>query len=112
MSPSRSPWYSSGVVHFHLHDRFEQNRTGLLDGVLEREDAGHLERQFVRVHFVERAVDDLHLDVNDRVAGKHAALDGFLDAVDDRRNVFLGNRAADDLVLDLDALALFVRLDL
>ena len=98
------------MVHFHLHDRFEQNRAGLLGRVFEGENAGHLERQFVGVHFVERAVHDCHLDVNDRVAGKHAALDGFFDAVNDRRDVFLGNRAADDLVLDLDALALFVRL--
>ena len=51
-------------------------------------------------------------DVNDLVAGINAALDGFFDAVNDRRNVFLGNRAADDLVGDFDALALFVRLNL
>ena len=53
-----------------------------------------------------------HLHVHHRVAGQHAALDGFLDAVNDRRDVFLGNRAADDLVLDLDALAAFVRREL
>ena len=52
------------------------------------------------------------LDVNDLIAGIDAALDGFLDAVNDRRDVFLGNRAADDLVFDLDALALFVGLNL
>jgi hypothetical protein len=40
------------------------------------------------------------LDVDDLIAGIHAALDGFFDAVDDRRDVFLRNRAADDLVLD------------
>ena len=34
---------------------------------------------------MERAVDNLHLDVNDLVAGIDAALAGFLDAVDDRR---------------------------
>ena len=48
-----------GRGDFDLHDRFEQDRAGLLDRVLERENAGHLERQFVRVHFVERAVHDL-----------------------------------------------------
>ena len=50
-------------------------------------------------------------DVNDLIAGIDAALDGFLDAVNDRRDVFLGNGAADDLVGDLDALALFIGLE-
>src|ERR1035437_2478554 len=84
----------------------------LFEGVFERENAGHLERQFVRIHFVERAVHNLHLDVNDLVARVNAALDGFLNAVNDRRDVFPGNRAADDFVFDLDALALLVRLNL
>ena len=101
-----------GRGDFDLHDRFEQNRVRLFEGVFERENAGHLERQFVRVHFVERAVHDLHLDVNDLVTRINAALDGFLDAVNDRRDVFLGNRAADDFVFDFDALALFVGLNL
>src|ERR1039457_2604757 len=61
---------------------------------------------------MERAVRNLHLDVNNLVAGIDAALDGFLDAVNDRRDVFPGNCAADDFVFDLDALALFVRLNL
>ncbi len=61
---------------------------------------------------MERAVNDFNLDVNDLIAGIDAAFDGFFDAVDDRRNVFLRNRAADDLVNDFDALAFFVRLDL
>ena len=64
------------------------------------------------IHLVERAVRDLHLDVNDLVAGIDAALDGFLDAVNDRRDVFLGNRAADNFVFHLDALAFYVRLNL
>ena len=98
--------------HFDLHDRLEENSAGLLDGVLQREDAGHLERQFVGIDFVERSIDDLHLDVDHLVAGMNAAADGFFDAVDDRRDVFLGNGTANDLVFDLDALALFVGLDL
>ena len=52
-----------------------------------------------------------HLHVHHRVARQHAARDGLFDAVDDRRDVFLGNRAADDLVLDLDALAALVGLE-
>ena len=61
---------------------------------------------------MEGPVGDLRLDVDDLVTGIDAALDGFFNAVDDRRDVFLGDGAADNLVLDLDALAAFVGLDL
>ena len=61
---------------------------------------------------MERAVHDVHLHVDHLVTRIDTALDGFLDAVDDRRDVFLRNGAADDLVFDLDAFALLVRLDL
>ncbi len=50
-----------------LHDRFEQDRAGVLDGVLEREDGGHLEREFVGIDVVVAAVDDVDLEVDDRV---------------------------------------------
>src|SRR5271154_6651172 len=96
---------------FDFHDRFEQNRTGLFEGVFERENSSHAEREFVRVNFVERAVNDFDFDVNDLIAGINTAFYGFLDAADDRRNIFLRNRAADNLVKDLDALAFFIRLD-
>src|ERR1035438_7070444 len=58
---------------------------------------------------MERAVDDFDFDVNDLVAGIHAALDGFFDAVNDRWNVFLGNGAADNFIDDFYALAFFIR---
>ncbi len=84
---------------------------GFLGRVFQRKNAGHLERQFAGVHFVERAVHDADFHVDHRITRQHAALDRFFDAVNDRRDVFLGNRAADDLVLDLDAFAALVRLD-
>src|SRR3546814_17957058 len=59
-----------------------------------------------------RTVDQLHLDVDDRIAGKEAVRDRFLDALVDGRNVFLRHDAADDRVLELIALALLVRRDL
>src|SRR2546426_7169743 len=37
--------------------------------------------------------------------------DSFVDAVDDRRDVFLRNSATDDLVFDLDAFAALIRLE-
>ena len=58
---------------------------------------------------MERAVHDFDLDVNDLVAGVNAALDRFMNAVDDLGNEFLGNRAADDFVNHLHALAGFIR---
>ena len=51
------------------------------------------------------------LDVDDLVAGIDTGAAGFLDAIDDGRDVFLGNGTTDDLVLDLDALTLLVGLD-
>ena len=99
-----------GRGDFHLHDRFEQDRMRLLGRFFEGEDAGHLEGQLAGIHFVECAVHDRHLHIHHRVARQHAALDGLFDAVNDRRDVFLGNRAADDLVLDLDAFAALVGL--
>src|SRR3546814_10259324 len=59
-----------------------------------------------------RTVDQLHLDVDDRIAGKEAVRDRFLDALVDGRDVFLRHDAADDRILELIALALLVRRDL
>src|SRR3546814_18971719 len=59
-----------------------------------------------------RTGDQLELDVDDRIAGKEAVRDRFLDALGDGRNVFLRHDAADDRVLELIALALLVRRDL
>src|SRR6185436_3008211 len=61
---------------------------------------------------VERAVHDAPLQIDHLIAGVDAAANGFLDAVDDGWNVFLGNGATHDLVEDFDALAFFIRLDL
>ena len=55
-----------------------------------------------------RTVKQRDLDVHDREAGKHAGLHRTLDALFDRRNVFLRNRAANGLVDELKALAAFV----
>ena len=56
-----------------------------------------------RLHGTSRPRFDF--DVNDLIARIDAAFDGFFDAVDDRRDVFLGNCAADDFVDDFNALA-------
>ena len=45
------------------------------------------------------------------IAGQHAALHGLADALLDGRDVLLRDRAADDLVVELEALARRLRLD-
>ena len=96
---------------FDLHERFEQNGAGFFEGVFQGENTRHAEREFIRVHFMERAVHDLNFDIDDLVAGIDAAFNGFLDAVDDGRDVFLGNGAADNFIDDFDPLALFIGCD-
>ena len=59
-----------------------------------------------------RTVEQRDFDVHNREAGKHAGLHRALDALFDRRNVFLRNRAANGLVDELKALAAFVGLNL
>src|SRR5437588_3890878 len=95
-----------------VHHRLEQRRLGPAAGFLEAHRGGDLEGHLGRVHVVIRAVGQPHLDVDDRVAGQHAGIERLADPLLDRRNVFARDRAADDLVLELEALARLVRLDL
>src|SRR2546428_3636510 len=85
---------------FDAHHRLEQHRLGSLRRVLERHRAGDLERHFRRVDIVVRAVVQLDPHIVDRIAGQHAAREGFLDAFVDRLDEFLRDRAADDFVLE------------
>jgi len=58
---------------------------------------------------VERAVVDDDLDVDHRIAGDYAALHRLFDTGLDRVDEFLRNYAADDLVLEAEALARLLR---
>ena len=73
--------------------------------LLERHRARDLERHFARVDVVVRAVDQLDLHVDHRIAGEHAVLQRFLDPLLDRADVLTRDHAADDLVLEHEALA-------
>ena len=53
-----------------LHDRLEDGRVGLAEGVLDGHRAGDLERHLRRVDVVVRAVEQGDLDVDHRVAGE------------------------------------------
>ena len=76
----------------------------LLRGFLDRHRAGDLERHFARVDVVVRAVHQLDLHVDHRIAGQHAVLQRFLDSLLDRADELTRNHAADDLVLEHEAL--------
>src|SRR5437870_4285563 len=93
------------------HNGFEKLRLRPLLGVLERHRAGDLEGHLTRVDIVERAVDELDPDIDDGVAGHDSRLHRLLDAEVDRRDVLLGNLAADDLVDELVAIAGIHRLE-
>ena len=72
-----------GRLDLDLLDRLEKNRVGLLEGVLDGHGAGDLEGGLGGVDLVVGAVDELDLDVDDRVAGDDAALERLLDALVD-----------------------------
>src|SRR2546430_2135185 len=96
---------------FDVHDRLEQHGTRLPGGLLHGHRARDLERHLARVHVVVGAVHELHLHVDHRVPREHAALQGLLHALLHRADVLLGNRAAHDLVLEDEAGARLLRLE-
>src|SRR6187402_483998 len=57
-----------GHRHLDPHDRLEDRRVGLREGVLHGHRAGDLERHLGRVDVVVRAVEEGGLDVDDREA--------------------------------------------
>ena len=87
-----------------LHDRLEQHAAGLGNRFAEGEPGSLLEGDLRAVHRVVRAVDQLGLDVDQRVAGGHTTGRGLADADLDRRDELLGHRTADDLVLEGNAI--------
>src|SRR5581483_12166458 len=101
-----------GRHHFDFHDRLEQDRLRLAEAILEAHRGGDLERHFVRVDVVIRAVERRDLHVHDGIARHDAGLLGFLDALLDGRNELARHRAADDAIHEDVALAGLVRLDL
>src|SRR4051812_47529043 len=94
-----------GRDHLDGHHGLEQLRLRALHRLLEGHRAGDLEGNLARVDVVERAVDQLDADVDDRVAGEDARLHRLLDAEVDRADVLARDLAADDLVDELVALA-------
>ena len=79
--------------------------------VLERERRRHLERQLVRVDRVVRPVEDRGAEVDHRVAGQEAAQPRVLDALLDGRDELPRDRAAEDVVDELEVAAARQRLE-
>src|SRR5215210_5831865 len=90
------------------HDGLQQDRIGSLQSLLDGHRTGDLERHLGRVHVVVRTIDELDLDVHDRVTGDDAGVERLFDALVHARDVLSGNHTADDLVLELVRLALGV----
>src|ERR1039457_2000273 len=91
------------------HQGLEDDGVRLPRGVLERHRAGDLEGHLRGVDVVVRAVVQLDLDVDGRVAGEDAREGRLTDPLVDRLDELLGNRAARDAVDELVVLALGVR---
>jgi hypothetical protein len=70
----------------------------------EGEDAGHLERHLVGVDGVVGAVEELDLEVDERISREHASRRRLLDALVHRGAEIRGNHAADDAVDEVIAL--------
>src|SRR5271169_232108 len=80
--------------------------------VLEAERGGDLEGLRARVDLVVAAVGEPAEHVDERVAGEDAARHRLLHALLDGRDELLGDDAADDVVLEHEAGAALLRLEL
>src|SRR3990167_60161 len=97
---------------FDVHDRLEQHRIALGAGFLPAQNRRHLERVFVRVHLVVRAVVQRRLHVDHGITEFDATLHRLIHAFPDGGNELARDRAALDGVHELEALADILRLEL
>ena len=79
-----SPMNSSGMTTSTFMIGSRMAGSAFVERVLDGHRAGDLERHLRRVDVVERAVEQRHLDVDDRVAGVDARLERLADALVDR----------------------------
>src|SRR5687768_2310251 len=89
-------------VHLNVHDRLENRWTRARHRVFEGETAGHLERELVRVYVVIRAVEYRHAEIHHRIPGEETAHTRFLNPFFHGRNELPWNRAAEDIVDELE----------
>ena len=103
--------YASGDDDLDLHDRLENDRMRALRRFLDRHRARDLERHFAGVDVVVRAVDQLALHVDHRIARENSVLERFPHSLLRRLDELTRDHSADDLVLEHEAFALLRRLD-
>ena len=94
-----------------MHDRLEQRRARGLHGLLIGKRAGDLEGHFRRVDIVVLPVLQSDAEIDHREAGQVALLARVLDPLLDRGDVLARDRAAEDLVDELEVGAARQRLD-
>src|SRR5215831_17805821 len=92
--------------YFHVHDRFENHRLGLLNGAFETEGPGDLERHVRRVHIVIGTVIEPDAYIDHRIPGDNTPGHRFLDPLLDRRDIVSWNGATNNLINKFKPLAL------
>ena len=98
-----SPMCSSGIATSTSITGSSSGGPRLLGGGLEAEGPGQLEGHLVRVDGMVLAVDAAHPDVDDREARQGAVRKPLEDALLDGRDQVARDRAADDLVDELES---------
>src|SRR5262245_8648821 len=99
------PYIVARGDHLHVHDRLQQHGLGPPDGFLEGHRARDLEGDLAGIDLVIGPVREAHLDIDHRIPGQHAGIHRLPDALLHGRDVFAGDRAPHDLVLEGKALA-------
>src|SRR5690606_33574039 len=94
-----------------LHDRLEQLSTGLLSTLTECCAGCDLKRENRGVNIMVGTVDKRCLDAEHREARKRTGRQNAFDTLLNAGDVFLRNRSTNDLALEYEILALWVRLE-
>ena len=106
-----SPLFSCGALDLDVHDRFEDRWLHFFHRRAKRLATGGAKRMLVGVDVVIGTVDQLHLEIHQRIAGNRSRLRGFDDAFLDCRAKLLRHGAAEDLVLENKTAAARQRLE-
>src|SRR5688572_6392135 len=94
---------SFGHHDLQFPHRFENVHPGFVDGLFDRVGTRELERHVRRVDGVVLAVEELDLDVDHRVSGTDAVLHRSTDALLDRGDPLVRDRATEDRIDELEA---------
>src|SRR5216683_613566 len=96
---------------FDLHDRLQQDGSGLANGFAEAGLGGDFEGERVGIDVVETTVYQRRTEIHRRIVGKHPVYFLNLQALLDRRHELPGYRPADRFIDELESRAAFQRLE-